>query len=126
MLSGFLGQLDKAFDFYAKVIDNVESTSHIGILARSSLLLLRLTQGSRVKLSSSEGHTGSPSPKKPSFDAEHSISSRPVATHYSEDFEDLEGYAKQILQDCDQRVPSLRILALILEALVNGEISKAK
>lgn len=127
MFSAFLGELDIAFDYFAKVLEWTEANSHLGIIARASLLLIRLAQGARVRLSASDGHTSSPTPKK-------RLLSDPIDMDYTEQMqdgsyetnEDLEGFAKDILRDCDKLNPSLRILGLIVEALVNGEISRAK
>lgn len=127
MLLGFLGDLDQAFDCYTLALQWTEYSSHTGVIARASILFIRLAQGFRVRLSSSEGKFCSPSPTKTSFEE---TTLRPaVKREFSSDpetDEDLEGFAKQILRDCDQGVPSLQILGLVVEAIANGEISKAK
>ena len=127
MLLGFMGDLDQAFDCYTKALQWIEPSSHIGVVARAALLFIRLAQGFRVRLSSSEGYSRSPSPTKMTF--ERSSMSPSVKREFSaepESDEDLEGFAKQILRDCDEDVPSLKILKLVVESIVNGEISRAK
>lgn len=127
MFFGFLGDLEKAFAYHALALDWIDESSHLGIVNRASLLLIRMAQGCRVRLSGNDGQTRSPSPKKEVFEELSRIPAvkREISAELETD-EDLEGFAKQILRDCDQDIPSLKILELVIEAIVNGEISKAK
>lgn len=127
MFSAFLGELEMAFEYFTKVLEWTDGISHVGIVSRASLLLIRLAQGFRVRLTASEGHTSSPTPKKRLLPDPHDRPSpAPTEEDVYENNEDLEGFAKDILRDCNKHNPSLRILGLIIEALVNGEISRAK
>lgn len=128
MFSAFIGDLETAFDYYAKVLEWVDASSHLGTIARASLLFIRLAQGYRVRLTGSDGHTSSPTPKKrvlnDPIEDDMAGSAPPSGLRNNED---LEGFAKDILRDCrDQQSPSLKLLSLLVEALVNGEISRAK
>jgi hypothetical protein len=134
MFAAFLGDLDRGFKYYAAALEWLKPESHLAIVARASILFLRLAQGYKVRLNASEGHTSSPTPKRISLPFVEAIKEetplkKPVCYLPSpelESNEDLEAFAKDILKDCNETIPSLKTIKLLVEAVVYGEISRAK
>jgi hypothetical protein len=115
-----LGALDAALDNYLVACNTTTPKGHLSAVSRASILLVRLAQGYDIRLSNdgkkSKGHA-----------AAHLLPI--IKTEGKEDsglVEDYDSYVRTLLEDCHRGGPMLRLMGLLMDALTNAEIVRAK
>lgn len=119
MIYHSLGALDAAFDSYAVACKHVAPRSHLFAVCRASILIIRLAQGYDIRISkeAKKSKSSAPSSLLPTIkleDADEAL------------VEDYENFVKSLLDDCQKGGPMLKLMGLLLDALTNAEIVRAK
>lgn len=117
MIYHSLGALDDAFNAYAVTCKHAGTGSHLSALARASLLLVRLAQGFDIRLSNDITKEKSNARLLPII--------RITGTDQSM-VEDYRTFVMTLLADCQNGGPTLQLTGLLLDAMTNAELVRAK